>query len=322
MHPIARNHHFIPEFFLAAFTPSGTKDDLLWVTDMKEHKGYPAKPHNVGFQKDLYRIDIDEAPPDAIEQIRGWFEGYAAPAVKYVLENRELPPRPELDHLMELVGVLIVLVPATRERVEKILDKRMKAMFRPYYTDPEAMRADFDKMRDEGIDVPESPDCEELARFASNEDLYTLSVDKEWMLVRMIEASMHAQRMLFKRHWSVLVAEEGAGEFICSDAPVCLTWTNSGRHERIPRLYEHETTVTIPLGQAVALRGQYEAIEPRRASCDLSMVGHLNTRTIGSADRFLYSGGRCFPWERDDGSIGDWDGLTADLESLGRKQKG
>ncbi|MCK4373931.1 MAG: DUF4238 domain-containing protein, partial [Candidatus Brocadiae bacterium] len=141
MADIARHHHFIPQFCLAGFTPSGKKDDFLWVTDMAERKGYPARPRNTGFQRDFYRVDVDEAPPDVVERILGWFEGCAAPAVRYVLDNGALPPRPELDHLMELVGLLAVRVPAARARVERVLDKVMKAMLRPYHTDPEMLRA-------------------------------------------------------------------------------------------------------------------------------------------------------------------------------------
>jgi len=321
MADVARNHHFIPEFLLGNFTPSGTKNDFLWVTDIQERKGYSTRPRNAGFQKDFYRVDVDDAPPDIIERILGWFEGCAAPAVRYVLENRTLPPRPELDHLMELVGLLAVRVPAARARVERMLDEVMKAMLRPYHTDPEMLRAVVERMRQEGVDVPEEIDYDEVARFAQDEDAYTLGVDKEWLLGQMAEASMHAQRMLFGRNWSVLVAEGGAGQFICSDAPVCLTWTDSDRQDRIPRLYEHQTNLTVALGRAVALRGRYEPGQPEVVRCNRQAVAHVNTRTISSADRFLYSSGKDFPWERDDGSVGDWDALMADLAAAATKRQ-
>lgn len=233
MADLARNHHFIPEFFLASFTASGTKDGFLWVTDREERKGYSSRPRSAGFQKDLYRIDVEEAPSDIIERVFGWFEGYAAPAVRYVLANRGLPPRLELDHLMELIGLLVIRVPAARARVEAAIDRTMKAVLRSHFSDPQAVRARFEKMRREGVDIPTDIDYEELVAFAQSKDDYTVSVDKEWLLGQVLQASVPVQRMLFERNWSVVVPEHGAGEFICSDAPVCLTWLDQGRQDRI-----------------------------------------------------------------------------------------
>ncbi len=326
MADVARKHHFIPEFFLANFTPSGTKDDFLCVTDMKERKGYSTKPRNAGFQKDFYRMDVDGAPPDIFERIFGQLEGCAAPAVRHVLEQRALPPHPGFDHLMELIGLLMVRVPATWERVRRAVDQTMKAAFRPYFSDPEAVRGLIEKMRLEGAPLPEGVDYDEvdhegLVSFVQNEDLYTLSVDKEWLLGQMIEASAHAQTMLFERNWTILVAEGDAGEFICSDAPVCLTWSDPNRQDRVPRLFEHHTEVTVPLGKGVALRGRYESGQPDVVRCDRRASAQLNTRTISSGDRFVYSSGKDFPWERNDGSIGNWDDLISDVEALPRERR-
>lgn len=320
MAKVARNHHFIPQCFLAGFTPSGTKDDKLWVTDTVERKGYATRPRNAGFEKDLYRIDVDGAPPDLIETIFGCFEGLGAPSVRYVLENCALPPRPDFDHLMEFVGLLAIRVPRTRERVAAVLDRTMKAMFRPYFRDPDAVSAQFEEMRQDGADIPEDIDCEELVRFVQSEDLYTMRLDKEWLLGQMLEGSVEVQQMLFERNWSVLSVADDAEEFICSDAPVCLTWNDTDRQDRVARLYEHETTLTVPLGKGVALQGRYEAGQPKLIRCSRQDTARINTRTISSRHRFLYSSGKRLSWERGDGSIGDWDALMTDLETMAKDE--
>ena len=318
---VARNHHFIPEFFLANFTPSGTKDDFLWVTDMREHRGFASKPCNTGFQKDLYRVHLDEAPSDVIEKILGWFEGHAAPTVRHVLEHHSLPPRPERDHLMELIGMMAIRVPAARARAEAVLDKAMKAMFRPYLGDRDALRAIFEKMCADGAELPEGVDYDkidfdELVRFCRDEDLYTMGVDNEWLLGQMLMASVPVQRMLFDRNWAVLVDDDDEGEFVCSDAPVCLTWTAGNGQDRVPRLDEGQTDLTVPLSKHVALRGRYEADQDELLRCDRQDIAHINIRTISSGDRFLYSSGKDFPWERDDGSVGGWEEFIQDLGLL------
>jgi hypothetical protein len=312
MAAVARNHHFIPEFFLSNFTASGRRDDFLWVTDMKARKGYRAKPCNAGFQKDFYRVDVKGARPDIVERILGLFEGYAAPAVRHVLEQHTLPARPELDHLIELIGLLLIKVPRARRIVNRAIDQAMKAELRPYFKDANTLRATFEKMRQDGEDLTHESDYEKLVHLAKNENLTTISVNKEWLLVEMFPTSVLVQRMLFERNWTILLAVDGAGEFICSDSPVCLIWTDPHRQDRAPALHEHRTDVTVPLGKRVALRGRYEPDQPALLPCGRKAISHVNICTISPADRFLYSSIKDFWWEQNDGSIGDWDDLMGD----------
>ncbi len=316
MTDVARNHHFIPAFLLAKFTPSGTKDDYLWVTDMKERKGYSTKPRTAGFQKELYLVNVEGARPDIIETILGRFEGIAAPAVNHVLEQHTLPTHHQLGHLMELIGLLVVKVPAALARAQRTADLVIKTMLRPYFENPSALRTELEQMRKESV---EGIDYEELARFIQNENLYTVSVDNTWLLVQMCLASLLVQRMIFKRNWTILVATDSAGGFICSDAPVCLTWTDMRRQTRMPRPDECDTTITVPLGKRVALRGRYEPGQPPMEHCDRDAVACINLRTISSGDRFIYSSGKDFSLKRDDGSIGTRDNLITDLEAIHKR---
>jgi hypothetical protein len=34
--PTPRRHHFLPQFYLAGFTPSGRRDDELWALSLKD----------------------------------------------------------------------------------------------------------------------------------------------------------------------------------------------------------------------------------------------------------------------------------------------
>ncbi|MBM3301808.1 MAG: DUF4238 domain-containing protein [Deltaproteobacteria bacterium] len=318
MPDVARNHHFIPEFLLANFTPSGTRDSFLWVTDRQQRKGYLANPRNAGFQKDLYRFDVEGTPPDIVERMLGRFEAHVAPAVKHLLQRHCLPARPEFDALMELIGLLAIRVPSARKKVDLAIDKSLKRMCRQIFKSPEALRALCQSTREEGVQGidDDNTDYEEFWRFVQDESQYTLSLEKEWVLFWILQTSEQAQMLLFHRNWTVLVAQDDAGHFICSDAPVCLTRTDLRRDRQAPRLDYHETDLTVPLGNRVALLGRYEARQDSMVVCDRKRVAHINARTIGSGERFLYSSNKDFPWERDDGSTGNWDSLIADLRDV------
>jgi len=323
MADIARKHHFIPQFLLANFTPSGQRDDFLCVTDKQELKSHKAKPVNAGFQKDLYRMDAEGVEPDVVETILGLFESVAAPAVAHVIEYHSLPPRPLLDHLIELVGVMILRVPAARKRMDEALDRETKRLFRPYHTDPDVLREQLKKLKEDGFELPAGLDYdtlnyEDLADFARREDEYTVSLNKEWILMEMLKASAPAQMMLWGREWTVLVAGEGAGEFISSDAPVCLCWTDPQRTDRGAHLIEPYTDLTVPLSKKVALQGRYEPGQPSLLTLNRRGVAEINLGTILSADRFLYSSDKQFPFRQKNGSIGWYADLIIELRTSRR----
>ena len=71
MPKIARAHHFVPEFFLAGFTPDETKEDLLWVTDFARAKQWKTVPKNAAHRRDFNRPEGQTLPPDMLEGLLG-----------------------------------------------------------------------------------------------------------------------------------------------------------------------------------------------------------------------------------------------------------
>ncbi|MCU1264639.1 MAG: hypothetical protein JWM21_957 [Acidobacteria bacterium] len=68
---IARAHHYIPQFYLAGFTSSGSKNGTLYVHDLEQLKSWPSNPAAAGHQKDFYRINVPGRSPDELEKILG-----------------------------------------------------------------------------------------------------------------------------------------------------------------------------------------------------------------------------------------------------------
>src|SRR5437899_8542632 len=89
----ARRHHVIPQLYLAGFTDSGEKNGLLYAHDLRELKTWRAKPSNVAFEKDFYRIDASGIDADEIEKVFWPLEGEAARVLKKIIQLNRLPAR-------------------------------------------------------------------------------------------------------------------------------------------------------------------------------------------------------------------------------------
>lgn len=112
----ARRHHYIPQLYFSGFTESGEKNGLLYAHDLHQLKTWQAKPSNVAFVKDFYRIDAPGIDPDEVEKLFWEVEGEAARVLKKIIELNKLPGRPkDYNILMHFMAQLVVRRPSVRE---------------------------------------------------------------------------------------------------------------------------------------------------------------------------------------------------------------
>ena len=93
MAQVAKDHHFVPVCYLAAFTDTGTEDGRLYVFDFEVGRFFRRRPRNVAFEKHFNRVEIDGQPPDTLEKAFGQFEGQAISVVRSICSEGDLPPR-------------------------------------------------------------------------------------------------------------------------------------------------------------------------------------------------------------------------------------
>src|SRR5437764_8841530 len=88
-------HHYVPQFYLAGFTASGQRDDILHVLDKRLRRTWKARPRGVGFEEDFYSIDATAPGADGddavIEKKLSVLEGKWSAALKSTIDNRRLP---------------------------------------------------------------------------------------------------------------------------------------------------------------------------------------------------------------------------------------
>ena len=118
MNPIARNHHFVPQCYLAGFTDTGTKLGRFWVCDFLVQRSFRQRPKKVAFEVDFNRFEAVAHPPDALEKAFGQFERQVASLIQQIAKNRALPPDADLSYLVNFITLLAVRHPVMRASME------------------------------------------------------------------------------------------------------------------------------------------------------------------------------------------------------------
>jgi hypothetical protein len=308
----ARRHHVIPQFYLAGFTDSGEKDGLLYAHDLRELKTWPAKPANVAFEKDFYRIEVPGIAPDEIEKVFWDVEGKAATVLKKIIESNNLPDTPEdYETLMRFMAQLEMRRPSVRQNLDHTHEKVLRIVTKMHATLPDdELRARFKYMREENPDVPEL-DLNAFRAFATS-DNYTIEFSQNHYIKNLMTALLPVADdtltpLLAMRNWMLMIADEGAGYFITTDRPVALSWTIE-----VPPLFENSpgfglqnTVVFFPVSKRHLMYGTFDALKAPVAPADAETVALMNRIMCRSAVRFIYSTDENFVWKNHDDSIGD-----------------
>lgn len=293
MNKPARKHHYVPEFFLAGFTPSGSKDDFLQVLDQRHGKRWQAKPAEVAHQKDFYRVEAAQVEPDVLEKQFSEFEGRAATVIKQIIKTAILPKGDDFNTLISFIAFSAIRVPRVRKVFSDPMVKIAKMTMEMVLATPEHWQQTVDKARKDGIELKGS--YEEMKKFFESGQ-YTIEVNQIWHLQTLFQSVNTIHPLLAKRNWMLLIAKQGGGEFICSDDPIGLVWTTN----EVPPFFGPgfgmpDTEVTIPLNKDLALRGQFEGYSASRAEAGRGTIAAINSRTAIGA-RCLYSANENFVW--------------------------
>jgi hypothetical protein len=143
-------------------------------------------------------------------------------------------------------------------------------------------------------------------------DNYTVSHEQTWDVQTMIANADTVTRLLVQRNWALLVAEDGAPDFICSDCPVSWNWIKDTGTWLPPGLGVPNTMVSAPLNRRVAVVGTFEPL-PDQDTVGPEEVAAINSATFSRANQ-IFSATEDFLWSMS-GGIGHTADLLTALES-------
>lgn len=325
---IARAHHYIPQFYLAGFTSSGSKKGTLYVHDLEQLKSWPSNPAAAGHQKDFYRINLPGRRPDELEKILGFIEAPASGVIKELAAKSVIPSGNDFDVLMQFIPLMAVRIPRLREINAEFEEQWARQFIKLDAEHSPRLAADIEEYRREN---PESQlTIEQYKEFAESDE-YNISVTQDGHMYSLVAGLANVPMLasvLGERTWTLLVADTGAGEFVCTDDPVVLDWTIE-----VPPFYQSSpgfgmlgTIVHMPLTQHHALIGNLDDSGKMQVPHGVTlpanqhMVAFVNRLLAKRATRFVYSNKPDFLWKKADQVIGNRDDfLTAVGEGRSNK---
>ena len=115
MHSVARNHHFVSQGYLAAFTDTGNKEGRLCVFDLMASRFFKQKPKNVACEVDFNRVEIEGESPDSLEEAFGRFENEAISVIRDICNKDCVPEDKEFSYVYNLITLFGIRNPKMRQ---------------------------------------------------------------------------------------------------------------------------------------------------------------------------------------------------------------
>ena len=228
-----RHHHYVPQFYLAGFTATGTINGTLHVLDREQQKSWPSTPRATAHARDYHAVDLGLGQdPMFVEKTMAVCEGKWATVLKAVVEGRALPQDDSLGDLLAFVAFLTVRVPRIRNQVTDFIDRASKAELRATFgtlegrehfraviaqhcqTLPKSERTKIERI------LRDDPNLKDMADYV-NSDQYTVSYDQTWNVQTMVQIAITLlpifayARQLVRRFRDQAAMRTGSGN-LCS----------------------------------------------------------------------------------------------------------
>lgn len=297
-----RKHHYVPQFYLAGFTMSDSKEGDLYVLDRGQRKTWKSTPKGTAHKRDFHAID---AGPDgdemAVEKTLGQLEGQWSASLASVIESESLPEDESFGDLMLFVAFMAVRVLRMRDILSDFIDRVSKTQIQLMLATDEG-RASFRKTLAQLGHTMSDEDFEQLLQFGKSDE-YTVNYEQTWHVQEMVRVATTLAPLLGLRKWCLWIAGDSAPDLICSDSPVAPTWAVPMPGPISPAFGTPNTIVSLPLNRRVALVSMIEETLPQ-IRLDRNGVASVNSMTAMYAKQ-LYSPEPDFVWTMKDHSVGN-----------------
>ncbi len=288
----ARRHYSLPESYLAGFTATGSVKDPLYVFDIElpDPKPRRLRPSQIAVKKDFHRIDWPGVPIDWLEkQVFAKFESEVAPVIADVVKHKDFIWA-GLDLLLQFAALTAVRIPQMRDAGALLLEEDAGMSFEKALARPES----WDLILRWSSDTKTGLGQDEVRCLLGDPGLRKAR-PQYWHFLNTVMTRGDLLELLAKRRWDMYFSLEGGPDFICSDNPFSLVHAPPVVPFRTSRFDERGTVATFPLHRRAALVGTF-GDDNGIVDADAKAVKRINTSTIRSAFRSLYSPGDDFVW--------------------------
>jgi len=290
MRDTSRNHHYVPQFYLRGFLNPSRAKKQLHVIDKIKKQHFVTTPRNVGSQRDFNRMEIPGMPIDEAEkQVFTVLDREASKVLKYIADNAALPKDTKMGTLIHFIAFLAVHNPQMRNSMVNASTEFHKERMKWLVSSREVYESEMQRVRPVDREVSQ---YEAMKKFVE-EGRFTLKFPHGYHLRYELEIIQNEIAPLFSgMQWSLIIAEEGASNFVCSDRPVVLFEISD---PPLPQHYSNTPTkpivrdleLTVPLNPRMALYATFEDPSVIVTASERN-VAFINGRTIQAATRQIY----------------------------------
>jgi len=294
-----RKHHFLPQCWLAGFTPTGDKDERFFVTDILRRKQREDKPVNVGYKKDFYRAS-DGGDPVRWERTFGEMETIIAPLLKHLFASPRDPNADELYALLVFAAVQFIRVPTFRPFIRRVAEANYRDALSRILKSAKYWRRIANRY---GLsDKLTYEEALDLQRGGVITGTSNLNFGNEFFVQRGFAGLSTILTQLETRHWQSLISPTGS--FIGSDTPIVMDG---------PAQIGFKTAeiIHIPVNRFLLLRGTTDpAIEEPLTR---KTIAAINSFALLNTQEQVYSSCAEFAWTDEHFEVRyNWDGFSKD----------
>ncbi len=210
-----RKHHYVPSFYLAGFTWSGSDEDRLNVFDQGQIKAWSSSPRNAGHSRDFYAIDLGPGiEPTCFEsEVLAHVEGEASRVIHTAVKTKRLPEGRDFDVLLSFVALTAARTPRIRRLVGQVTDLFVKASVQSLVATEEGWQQFQSYCRDAGIKQNDD-DAEQMRQFSLSGD-YEVDLDQTSHVQKIVELMDAMLPLLVQRCWFSVAGRWGSLHLAC-----------------------------------------------------------------------------------------------------------
>jgi hypothetical protein len=276
-------------------------DGRLVVIDLARSHVRRQRPREVAAVRDYHRIDVPNVDPAMVEDEMARVEGVGIAALGRIIEAGGVVDRLDLEQMAGFLALHAARSKRVRDQNNDVMDRVGKTTLALALETKERWMATRERMRRDGVPIDDNLTYEGMVEFSQRGE-FALTVDNNTQVLQVLAAADAILPLLCAREWALLVAETGAGPFVCSNDPVGLCWCvprPPGFHG--PGFGLPGTDVTFPLDSKHALLGRFGPL-PGNMPAGERLVAAVNSMTCHGATE-VYAAGLNFPWVDGAGTV-------------------
>src|SRR5262249_50406052 len=142
-----------PRFYLAGFTPDGSRDGKVYVLDAHSRRQWRASIKDAACERDFYRIDLESGFSNKLEELCQLVEEGGAEAIRFITEKRRIPDGDLYGDLMAFLALSSARVPGSIRALTEPFEKVSKDALMMMTASKERWDAQVAQMKADGHDV-------------------------------------------------------------------------------------------------------------------------------------------------------------------------